>query len=161
VILSDPFETPRTANLEAVIWSPTDNNWVDVGVSLIAEGSGEARSFSLVSDRYHGVDGGESWSEGQQSRTVWVSHVPSGKWVARVDPETEKGQAPPQFRIRLTSGVPHLSHLIWTLVLLFVPPFLLIFSKLSWEGRRWAESDFTQAGTGRSDPEDSGSDSDT
>ncbi|HVO51795.1 MAG TPA: DUF4178 domain-containing protein [Thermoanaerobaculia bacterium] len=159
VILSDPFETPRTANLEAVIWSPTDNSWVDAGVSLIAEGTGEARSFSLVSDRYHGVDGGESWSEGQQSRTVWVSRVPAGKWVARIDPETEQGHAPPQFRIRLTSGVPHLSHLIWTLVLLFVPPFLLVFSKLSWEGRRWAESDFTQAGAGRGS-EDSGSDSD-
>ena len=79
VILSEPFETKRTANLEAVIWAPTDNNWVEVGVSLIAEATGEARSFSLVSDRYHGVDGGESWSEGRQSRTVFVSRVPSGE----------------------------------------------------------------------------------
>ncbi len=102
VILSDPFKTTRTANLEAVIWAPTDNSWVDVGVSLIAEGTGEARSFDLVSDRYHGVDGGESWTEGRQSRTVWVSRVPAGTWVARLDPETEKGQAPPQFRVRLT-----------------------------------------------------------
>jgi hypothetical protein len=160
VILTEPFDTTRTANLEAVIWAPTDNNWVDVGVSLIAESTGEARSFSLVSDRYHGVDGGESWSEGRQSRTVWVSRIPAGKWVARLEPETERGQAPPQFRIRLTSGVPHLSHLIWILVLLFVPPFLLVFSKLSWEGRRWAESDFTQAGTGREASESSGTDTD-
>ncbi|HEY3351445.1 MAG TPA: DUF4178 domain-containing protein [Thermoanaerobaculia bacterium] len=159
VILSEPFETNRTANLEAVIWSPTDNNWVGVGVSLIAEGTGDVRSFGLVSDRYHGVDGGESWSEGSQSRTVRVSRVPAGKWVARLDPESERGKAPPQFRIRLTSGVPHLSHLIWTLVFLLVPPFLLVFSRLSWEGRRWAESDFTSAGGERTDS-DSGSDSD-
>jgi hypothetical protein len=159
VILSEPFETTRTANLEAVIWAPTDNNWVDVGVSLIAEATGEARSFSLVSDRYHGVDGGESWSEGRQSRTVWVSRVPPAKWVARLDPESERGKAPPQFRVRLTSGVPHLAHLIWTLVFLLVPPFLLIFSRLSWEGRRWAESDFSSAGGERADS-DSGSDSD-
>ena len=142
VILSDPFETTRTANVEALVWAPTDNQWVEVGISLIAEGTGEARSFSLVSDRYHGVDGGESWSEGRQSRSVYVSRLPAGKWVARIDPETQQGQAPPQFRVKLTSGVPHLSHLIWTLVLLFVPPTLLIFSRLSWEGRRWAESDF-------------------
>ncbi|HQQ78325.1 MAG TPA: DUF4178 domain-containing protein [Thermoanaerobaculia bacterium] len=159
VILSEPFETTRTANLEAVIWSPTDNNWIGVGVALIAEGTGDVRSFGLVSDRYHGVDGGESWSEGRQSRTVWVSRVPPAKWVARLDPETERGKAPPQFRIRLTSGVPHLSHLIWTLVFLLVPPFLLVFSRLSWEGRRWAESDFTSAGGERTDS-DSGSDSD-
>ncbi|MEO8055408.1 MAG: DUF4178 domain-containing protein [Acidobacteriota bacterium] len=159
VILSEPFETKRTANLEAVIWAPTDNTWVGVGVSLIAEGTGDVRTFGLVSDRYHGVDGGESWSEGSQSRTVRVSRVPAGKWVARLDPESERGKAPPQFRIRLTSGVPHLSHLIWTLVLLLVPPFLLVFSRLSWEGRRWAESDFTSAGGERTDS-DSGSDSD-
>jgi hypothetical protein len=159
VILSEPFETKRTANLEAVIWAPTDNNWVEVGVSLIAEGTGDVRSFGLVSDRYHGVDGGESWSEGSQSRTVRVSRVPAGKWVARLDPESEKGKAPPQFRVRLRSGVPHLSHLVWTLVFLLVPPFLLVFSRLSWEGRRWAESDFTSGGGERTDS-DSGSDSD-
>lgn len=159
VILSEPFETTRTANLEAVIWSPTDNNWVAVGVSLIAEGTGDVRSFGLVSDRYHGVDGGEKWSEGRQNRTVWVSRIPPGKWVARLDPESEPGKAPPQFRIRLTSGVPHLSHLIWTLVLLLVPPILLMFSRLSWEGRRWAESDFGQDGSERTDSDsNSGSD---
>jgi uncharacterized protein (DUF983 family) len=159
VILSEPFETKRTANLEAVIWAPTDNNWVEVGVSLIAEGTGDVRSFGLVSDRYHGSDGGESWSEGRQSRTVRVSRVPAGKWVARLDPESEKGKAPPQFRVRLTSGVPHLSHLVWTLILLFIPPLLLSFSKISFEGRRWAESDFTSSGGERTDS-DSGSDSD-
>ncbi len=158
VILSDPFTTTRTANFEAVIWAPTDNNWVDVGVSLIAQGTGEARSFGLVSDRYHGVDGGESWSEGRQSRTVYVSRVPKGTWVARLDPETEKGQAPPQFRVRLRSGVPHVSQLVWTLVLLFLPPFLLVFSRASWEGRRWAESDFNAAGIERTDSDDSDSD---
>jgi hypothetical protein len=160
VILSEPFETARMANMEAIVWAPTDNQWVDVGISLIAEGTGEVRSFSLVSDRYHGVDDGESWSEGRQSRSVYVSRVPKGRWIARLDPESEKGQAPPQFRVKLTSGVPHLSHLIWTLVLLFVPPFLLMFSRLSWEGRRWAESDFTSSGGERSDDSDSGSDSD-
>ena len=55
--------------------------------------------------------------------------------------------------------MPHLSHLIWTLVFLLVPPFLLVFSRLSFEGRRWAESDFTSSGGERTDS-DSGSDSD-
>ena len=147
------------ANIEAVIWAPTDNNWVEVGVSLIAEATGDARSFSVVSDRYHGVDGGESWSEGSQSGTVFVSRVPAGKWVARLDPETEKGKAPPQFRVRLRSGVPHLSQLIWTLLFLLIPPLLLNFSRLSFEGRRWAESDFTSGGGERTDSDsDSSSD---
>ena len=43
--------------------------------------------------------------------------------------------------------VPHAGPLLLTLVLLFVWPFLLVFGKARWEGRRWAESDFTPAGT--------------
>jgi hypothetical protein len=64
----------------------------------------------------------------------------------RLDPETEAGKAPPSFRVRLTSGVPHVSHLAWVILLLFVIPTLLSFRKLTFEGRRWAESDFTSAG---------------
>jgi hypothetical protein len=158
-VVSEPFEIPHSGNIEALIDAPTDNSWVFVSAVLLEEATGKAYGFGLQSDYYHGVDGGESWSEGSQSRTVRVSRVPAGKWVARLDPESEKGKAPPQFRVRLRSGVPHLSHLVWTLVFLLVPPFLLVFSRLSWEGRRWAESDFTSGGGERTDS-DSGSDSD-
>ncbi|HQR67114.1 MAG TPA: DUF4178 domain-containing protein, partial [Thermoanaerobaculia bacterium] len=64
VLLSEPFETTRQANLKADFFAATSNNWVGAGADLIAEGTGEVRSFYLLSDRYSGVDGGESWSEG-------------------------------------------------------------------------------------------------
>ncbi|HEX7528366.1 MAG TPA: hypothetical protein VF425_04600, partial [Thermoanaerobaculia bacterium] len=148
-IVSEPFETKRGANLAVDLWAPTNNNWVQVGFNLISEATGEVRAFDMISDRYAGVDDGESWSEGSQNRRIYVPRIPAGKWVLRLDPETEAGKAPPSFRVRLTSGVPHVSHLVWVLVLLFVIPTLLSFSKLTFEGRRWAESDFTSAGTER------------
>ena len=148
-IVSEPFETKRGANLAVDLWAPTNNNWVQVGFNLISEATGEVRSFDMISDRYAGVDDGESWSEGSQNRRIYVPRIPAGKWVLRLDPETEAGKAPPSFRVRLTSGVPHVSHLVWVLVLLFVIPTLLSFSKLTFEGRRWAESDFTSAGAER------------
>ena len=107
----------------------------------------------MISDRYAGVDGGESWSEGSQNRRLYVPRIPAGKWILRLDPETEAGKAPPSFRVRLTSGVPHVSHLIWVILLLLVIPTLLSFSRLSFEGRRWAESDFTSTGAERGDDE--------
>lgn len=148
-IVSEPFETKRGANLAVDLWAPTNNNWVAVGFNLISEATGEVRSFGMISDRYAGVDGGESWSEGSQNRRIYVPRIPAGKWVLRLDPETEAGKAPPSFRVRLTSGVPHVSHLVWVILLLFVIPTLLSFSKLTFEGRRWAESDFTSAGAER------------
>ena len=148
-LVSEPFETKRGANLAVDLWAPTNNNWVSVGFNLISEATGEVRSFDMISDRYAGVDGGEHWSEGSQNRRLYVPRIPAGKWVLRLDPETEAGKAPPSFRVRLTSGVPHVSHLVWVILLLFVIPTLLSFSKLTFEGRRWAESDFTSAGAER------------
>lgn len=155
-IVSEPFETKRGANLAVDLWAPTNNNWVQVGFNLISGATGEVRSFDMISDRYAGVDDGESWSEGSQNRRIYVPRIPAGKWVLRLDPETEAGKAPPSFRVRLTSGVPHVSHLVWVILLLLVIPTLLSFSKLSFEGRRWAESDFTTAGGERD--EDGGDD---
>jgi uncharacterized protein (DUF983 family) len=149
VLVSEPFETRRGANLAVDLFAPTDNNWVAVGFDLISEATGEVRSFDLMSDRYSGVDGGESWSEGRQNRRIYVPRIPAGRWILRLEPQTEPGKAPPSFRVRATSGVPHVSHLILVILLLFVVPVLLSFSRLSFEGRRWAESDFTSAGAER------------
>jgi hypothetical protein len=136
------------------LWAPTNNTWVEVSFDLISEASGEVRSFGLISDRYSGVDDGESWSEGSQNRRIYVPRIPAGRWIVRLEPETEAGNAPPSFRVRLTSGVPHVSHLVLLIFILFLIPTLLVFSKFAFEGRRWAESDFTKAG-GKPESDDS------
>jgi uncharacterized protein (DUF983 family) len=146
VLLSEPFETKRGANLAVDLWAPTNNTWVEVGFDLISEATGEVRSFDLISDRYSGVDGGESWSEGSQSRRIYVPRIPAGRWILRLEPESEAGKAPPSFRVRLTSGVPHISHLVWVILFLFLVPTLLAFRRITFEGRRWSDSDFTSAG---------------
>jgi hypothetical protein len=147
VLLSDPFETTRKANLEVQFFAPTSNNWVGAGADLIAEGSGDVRSFYLLSDKYSGVDGGESWSEGNQGRTTWLSQVPAGKYVFRLEPETDSASPPASFRVKATSGVPRFLHLAAVLVLLFCGPLWLLFAHAAFEGRRWSESDFSKAGT--------------
>ncbi|HMA30123.1 MAG TPA: hypothetical protein VKS23_09680, partial [Thermoanaerobaculia bacterium] len=156
VLLSQPFETKRAANLAVDLWAPTNNTWVEVGFDLISEATGEVRSFDLISDKYSGVDGGEHWSEGSQSRRIFVPRIPAGRWILRLEPESDAGKAPPSFRVRLTSGVPHLSHLVVVIMLLFVVPTLLVFSRFAFEGRRWSESDFTSAGGERESDDSSG-----
>ena len=154
VLISEPFETKRGANLAVDLWAPTNNTWVEVSFNLISEASGEVRSFGLISDQYSGVDDGERWSEGSQNRRIYVPRIPAGRWIVRLEPETEAGKAPPSFRVRLTSGVPHVSHLVLLIFILFLIPTLLVFSKFAFEGRRWAESDFTKAG-GKPESDDS------
>jgi len=159
VLLSEPFETTRRANLKAQFFATTNNNWVGAGADLIAEGTGEVHSFYLLSDRYSGVDGGESWSEGSQARTTWLSRLPAGRYVLRLDPETDSPNPPASFRVKLTSGVPRLFHLFVVLFLLFCGPLSLLISHAAFEGRRWSESDFSSAGSEKDSEKESGDDS--
>lgn len=151
-VVTEPFEVPHSGNVEARIDAPTDNSWVYVGAVLLEEATGQAYGFGLQSDYYHGVDGGERWSEGSRSRTVYVGRVPAGRYVLRLEPELERGKAPPYYDIRLRSGVPRFAHLMVVLVLLLLGPVALAISKARFEGRRWAESDYG-GGSGSDDDE--------
>jgi hypothetical protein len=151
-VVSEPFEIPHSGNVEARIDAPTDNSWVFVSAVLLEEATGKAYGFGLQSDYYHGVDGGERWSEGSRTRTNYIGRVPAGRYVLRLEPELEAGKAPPYYDVRLRSGVPRLAHLVLVLLLLLLGPIALGISKARFEGRRWAESDY--AGGGGSDDEE-------
>jgi len=60
-----------------------------IGVPVVAAVDGAAYGFGLQSDYYHGVDGGERWSEGSRSRTVYVGRVPAGRYVLRLEPDQQ------------------------------------------------------------------------
>jgi len=153
-VVTEPFEVPHAGNVEARIDAPTDNSWVYVGAVLLEEATGQAYGFGLQSDYYHGVDGGERWSEGSRSRTVYVGRVPAGRYVLRLEPELEPGKAPPYYDIRLRSGVPRLAHLMLVLFLLLLGPVALGISKARFEGRRWSESDYAGGSEGGSDDDE-------
>ncbi len=153
IFLSEPFEIPRSGNVEAHLDAPTDNTWVAVGVDLIEETTGESHSFGLVSDYYHGVDDGESWSEGARHRNVYLSRVPKGRYVLRLEPEFEQGKAPPGYHVTLRSGVTHFGRFVLVLFLLTLGPLAMGLSYVRFESRRWAESDYASSSS-----ESSGSD---
>lgn len=150
LVLTEPFEIPRSGNIEVHLEAPTDNNWVAVGMNLIDQSSGEVRSFGLVSDYYHGVDDG---SEGSRDRTLYLSSVPKGKYVLRLEPEFEAGKQPDWYAARLRSGVPRFYRLVWVLLFIGAWPFFLMISRIRFESARWADSDVSGGG-GSSDSGD-------
>ncbi|HEX7580066.1 MAG TPA: DUF4178 domain-containing protein, partial [Thermoanaerobaculia bacterium] len=160
VFLSEPFEIPHSGNIEAHIDAPTDNTWVAVGAALIEDKTGESHSFGLVSDYYHGVDDGESWSEGARHRNVYLSRVPKGRYILRLEPEFEQGKAPAGYHVTLRSGVTHFGRFILMLFLLTLGPLAMGFSYVRFESRRWAESDYASgsSSSASSSSESSGSD---
>ncbi|HWN97912.1 MAG TPA: hypothetical protein VNS63_01425, partial [Blastocatellia bacterium] len=145
---SEPFELKSGQNVVVSASSNVDNTWLDIQGDLINQATNEAQGFSLPVEYYHGVDDGESWSEGSQSPDVYVSALPAGTYVVGLEVRWEKWQQPAVLSIRVEQGLPQILHLILAMVALSVFPLIVLLRHWSFERRRWADSDYSPFGSG-------------
>lgn len=144
------------ANLEVTAESSgaLDNRWAFYRLTLINNDTNTALDFGIENSYYHGVDGGESWSEGNRTRSVTLPHVAAGNYYFRIEPESGTGEGPERYdpnapdpgrelfvyAISARRDVTQWSLFWWST--LFLLPIPLIQSVRSWsfESRRWAKS---------------------
>lgn len=75
--VTEPFDVPgHTSNLVVQSKAEVDNAWIYLGMALIDEETGTAYDFGREISFYHGVDGGESWSEGSRTDEAVLPTVP-------------------------------------------------------------------------------------
>lgn len=88
VIFSDPFQLGSSGQqaVEIELSAEVDNSWLGADLSLVNEETGETFSAGLEIAYYHGVDDGESWSEGTREKSLIIPQVPAGKYVLRIEP---------------------------------------------------------------------------
>lgn len=142
VFFSGPIEIRNgRQNLAVTLSAPVNNAWIGLEGALVSETTGVAELFLVESSWYHGVDGGESWSEGAQAQTVFLSAVPAGTYVLRLAPQWE-GKVPPvrAIEVRLRQGVMRWLYPGLALVAILIVPLLMVFRLMAFEGRRWQES---------------------
>mgnify|MGYP000308295330 CR=1 FL=1 len=72
--------------VEVELSSEVENSWMAADLSLVNEETGETFAAGLEVAYYHGVDGGESWSEGSRTKSLVIPQVPVGKYVLRIEP---------------------------------------------------------------------------
>lgn len=151
--VSDPFPVDgRTSNLQVRSRADLNNAWAYLNYALIDPQTGTAREFGREVSYYHGVDDGESWSEGKPSDAVCLGSVPSGTYVLRVEPEFQTQAL--DYYVELRRDVPRWDLFWWTMLLLAIP---LAVRGLRWyvfENRRWAESDHPWAAEGGDDDDE-------
>jgi hypothetical protein len=142
VFFSGPIEIREgRQNLAVTLIAPVNNSWVGVEGALVSETTGVAELFLLESSYYHGVDGGESWSEGDHTQTVFLSAVPAGTYVLRLAPQWD-GPLPPVrvIDVQLRQGVMRWLYPGLALLAILVVPLILVFRLAAFESRRWQES---------------------
>jgi hypothetical protein len=169
VFFTPPFELKSGRNIQVEASAPVENSWIEVGGDLIDEATGLIQPFDILLEYYHGSDGGESWSEGSQIDHVYLSAVPSGTYIIRLEFEREApaGMAPadPQTQawmqehreellrhnpaalgtpvvVRVTQGVRRPLHWFLTLLALSVLPIGVLCYHWSFTVRRWKDSPY-------------------
>ena len=128
-------------------WSPVDNTWLEIQGDLINQATNDAYGLSLPIEYYHGVESGESWSEGSQTPSVYVSAVPEGTYVLGLEVRWERWQQPATLNIKVDQGTPRVLHLILAMVALSIFPLFVLLRHWGFEKRRWEDSDYSPFGS--------------
>jgi hypothetical protein len=118
-----------------------DNQWMFVGYALVNDETGQAFEVARDMSYYHGVDDGESWSEGSSRDTVELPSVPGGRYFLRIETEGERGARPVQYRVRVVRDVSTSLWFLVALALIVAPPIVASWRAMVFEQRRWQESD--------------------
>jgi hypothetical protein len=138
-VASQPFVLDgRTGNVDVTIRTDLDNRWAYFNLALIDEDDGTAKEVGREVSYYHGVDGGESWSEGDSRDHVVIPEVKPGHYFLRVGPE---GDAPVRYQVSVRRDVPEWTQFLMALVLLAIPWIWVEVRAYGFEVTRWAESD--------------------
>lgn len=139
--LSTPFQMEGGRAVEASFHADLNQAWAFLNAALVNDETGEVSTFDMEASYYSGVEGGESWSEGNTSPTTSFSGVTPGRYVLRADVQWDpKLQMPPTMTVRIAEG----GWSFWQFLLVLVglsPVVLFALHRAGFETSRWAESD--------------------
>ncbi|MBD1367473.1 DUF4178 domain-containing protein [Mucilaginibacter sp. ZT4R22] len=167
--ITPSFELNKQSALNFKIQCAVDNNWLEATVVLVNEKNNQSWEVTESIEYYHGVEGGESWSEGSQEADVLLSAIPAGKYHLNVYPAAGDNNikaADPTLNIIPEPGIPNINTsvgdinvktihinvtanpIIWknfwvSLSLLCLYPLYTWWRMRNYEKRRWMNSDYS------------------
>ncbi|HEU0124527.1 MAG TPA: DUF4178 domain-containing protein [Bryobacteraceae bacterium] len=138
------------ANVHVAVHGDLDNAWAFISMALINEETGEAFDFGRQVSYYHGVDGGESWTEDSRDDAATLPSIPGGLYYLRLEPETEAptgaaaalAQRPIRYNVQLVRDVPFYFRYFLGIFLLLLPLPFMGRKGANFEALRWHESDY-------------------
>lgn len=139
-IFSEPFELTGRRNVSVSASAPVDNSWLYVEGDLVNEDTGLVQQFSLPIEYYHGVEDGESWSEGDRDMRTVLSALPAGKYTMRLEAQWDKWQQPATLSVSVKQNILHGINFLLALTGLSIIPVIILIYQIMFEKRRWEDS---------------------
>jgi Domain of unknown function (DUF4178) len=143
-IYTQPFDLKYgTANAEIKISTNVDNSWMYTAVTLVNEKTGDLYDLDMEAQYYHGYEGGEYWSEGENWVSKVISQVPEGRYYMIIYPEVPSTMASVNVNVSVIRDVFIFSNGLLILILLGIFP-VYYFNKVdSFEKKRWYNSKYS------------------
>ncbi|MBI3790832.1 MAG: DUF4178 domain-containing protein [Gemmatimonadetes bacterium] len=160
--VSDTFTlVGHTSSVDIRSRANVDGSWLFLGLTLVNDSTGQVIDVGREVSYYHGVEDGESWSEGSPADHASVPAVPAGRWFLRLEVDGPDTGADIDWQVDLRRDAPGFLWWAIALVLLVLPPVVVGLRSAAFETTRWAESDFApQASSGDDDSSSDDSSSD-
>lgn len=128
-------------NVAIKIWAGVENDWFFAEYALVNEKTSEEFVFTNEIEYYHGIEGGESWSEGGNFSEAFLSSVPGGRYHINIYPEF--GNTTNEFHIAVYRDIPFFSNFWIFFFALCLFPGAVFAYKHYWEAKRWKDSDYS------------------
>lgn len=140
--ITPSFEITKGQQLCAVeLSAPVDNSWLYVDLALIDSEDRVLHEFSTTVQYYHGVQGGESWSEGSRKESIAFKLQDPGEYRWVLAGQAGRGNAAeaigPELLIIVREGVMLVRWFLIAAILLAAGALIVWFRWLIFEGQRW------------------------
>jgi ribosomal protein S27AE len=153
VTIAPSFVVAKTTSLGFTLAVPQDNLYVAADCALVNEQTGDTREFGADVGYYEGVAGGERWTEGSHSETVYLDRIPPGTYTVHVRTTWEAftgdgaypvlgayGIAPPTPSITVLENARSPFCFLLSFALIFLPAAFAFLRARNFERQRWENS---------------------
>lgn len=142
IVETQEFELKANRNVRVTAAAPVDNSWTELNIDLINAKNNYIEALTIPIEYYHGVTGGESWSEGGRSSDATISSVPAGKYKLRIEASWKDWQRPMPIRVKVEQSVTRGVNFWFAFIILAILPIFTLLRKFTFEASRWSESMF-------------------
>lgn len=144
IVVPTTFDlTEAHSNIGVQLYADVSNDWFATYIQLVNETTGKQYGFEQGVEIYSGVDDGEPWSEGSNTRWATLSSLPAGHYHMVFTPYTSGARDRISMRIRAVNNRPMPGNAIWILVITSLLPIGYTVAEYFMERKRWRYSDYS------------------
>lgn len=143
-ITTSSFEiTGKPAIMEVRSRGSVDNSWMEAAIDLVNENTGEEKSFAVGVEYYHGVDGGERWSEGTTGSSESLCSINPGRYHLVITPFKDINASAEWLEIYGYHDVPTWWNALWAMAIMAGIAGGLVYWEGLFEKKRWYGSRYS------------------